>query len=141
MLSSGLEKIILKCTQADPNDRYQNCTELMYALEHYDELDDSYRKKNKKKLGLFAATVALAVVSGITAGIGYSGMQRIKLNNYNQYIENGMNYCREENYEPERQNSRKQSNWMARRKKLTSSTYRHTLMLRTRRRKPERNLR
>lgn len=52
MLSSGLEKIILKCTQADPNDRYQNCTELMYALEHYDELDDSYRKKNKKKLGL-----------------------------------------------------------------------------------------
>lgn len=26
-------------------------------------------------------------------------MQRIKLNNYNQYIENGMNYCREENYE------------------------------------------
>ena len=99
MLSSGLEKIILKCTQADPNDRYQNCTELMYALEHYDELDDSYRKKNKKKLGLFAATVALAVVSGITAGIGYSGMQRIRLNNYNQYIENGMNYCREENYE------------------------------------------
>ena len=99
MLSSGLEKIILKCTQADPNDRYQNCTELMYALEHYDELDDSYRKKNKKKLVLFAATVALAVVSGITAGIGHSGMQRIRLNNYNQYIENGMNYCREENYE------------------------------------------
>ena len=98
-LPVSLEKIILKCTQADPNDRYQNCTELMYALEHYDELDDSYRKKNKKKLGIFAATVALAVVSGITAGIGYSGMQRIKLNNYNQYIENGMNYCREENYE------------------------------------------
>ena len=98
-LPISMEKIILKCTQADPNDRYQNCTELMYALEHYDELDDSYRKKNKKKLGIFAATVALAVVSGITAGIGYSGMQRIKLNNYNQYIENGMNYCREENYE------------------------------------------
>lgn len=98
-LSSGLEKIILKCTQANPNDRYQNCTELMYALEHYDELDDSYRKKNKKKLGIFATTTMLAVVAGITSGIGYSGMQRIKLNNYNQYIENGINYCREENYE------------------------------------------
>ena len=97
-LSSGLEKIILKCTQANPNDRYQNCTELMYALEHYDELDDSYRKKNKKKLGVFVATAVLTVASGIVAGIGHSGMQRIKLNNYNQYIENGMNFCREENY-------------------------------------------
>ena len=68
-------------------------------MEHYDELDDSYRKKNKKKLALFSATAVLAIVAGVTAGIGYSGMQKIKLNNYNQYIENGMNYCREENYE------------------------------------------
>ena len=97
-LSSGLEKIILKCTQADPNDRYQNCTELMYALEHYNELDDSYRKKNKKKLVTFIATATLTVAAGITAGIGYSGMQKIKLNNYNHYVETGMSYCREENY-------------------------------------------
>ncbi len=97
-LSSGLEKIILKCTQPDPNDRYQDCAELMYALEHYNELDDSYRKKNKKKIVAFSATVALALVAGVVSGVGYSGMQKIKLNNYNQYIENGMEYCREENY-------------------------------------------
>ena len=97
-LSSGLEKIILKCTQADPNDRYQNCTELMYALEHYNELDDSYRKKNKKKLAAFIATATLTVAAGITAGIGYSGMQKIKLNNYNHYVETGMSYCREQDY-------------------------------------------
>jgi serine/threonine-protein kinase len=91
-LSSGLEKIILKCTQADPKDRYQNCTELMYDLEHYSELDDSYRKKNKRKVAAFAATATLAVAAGITAIVGYNGLQKIKLDNYNTYIEQGNDY-------------------------------------------------
>ena len=92
-LSSGLEKILLKCTQPDPNDRYQSCSELMYALEHYNELDDVYRKKNIRKMSAFVATVALGVVAGITSLVGYSGIERIKLDNYNTYIETG-NECR-----------------------------------------------
>lgn len=88
-LSSGLEKIILKCTQPNPNDRYQNCSELMYALEHYTELDDVYKKKNKKKLAAFVATTVLTVAAGVTSLVGYSGMQKIKLDNYNSYIETG----------------------------------------------------
>src|SRR5574344_1052355 len=32
-LSGGLEKIIQKCTQLNPQDRYQSCAELMYALD------------------------------------------------------------------------------------------------------------
>lgn len=98
-LSSGLEKIILKCTQADPNDRYQNCTELMYALNHYTELDDSYKKKNKKKLAVFITTAALTIVTGITAGIGFAGIQKIKSENYSKYIENGIDLCRQEKYD------------------------------------------
>ena len=43
-LSGGLESIILKCTQLNPEDRYQSCAEVLYALEHYNELDESYRK-------------------------------------------------------------------------------------------------
>ncbi len=97
-LSSGLEKIILKCTQPDPNDRYQNCRELMYALEHYNELDDTYRKKNKKKLALFVATVVLAIGAGITSFFGYKGVQRIKMDNYNTYIEAGNDYRIENDY-------------------------------------------
>ena len=97
-LSSGLEKIILKCTQPNPNDRYQNCSELMYALEHYTELDDAYKKKNKNKMAAFVATVSLAVVAGITSLVGYTGLQKIKLDNYNSYIEIGNEYRAEGNY-------------------------------------------
>ncbi len=97
-LSSGLEKIILKCTQPNPNDRYQNCSELMYALEHYTELDDAYKKKNKKKMAAFVATTALAVAAGITSLVGYTGLQKIKLDNYNSYIEIGNEYRAEGNY-------------------------------------------
>ena len=97
-LSSGLEKILLKCTQADPKDRYQNCSELMYALEHYDELDDAYKKKNKHKMAAFVSTAVLAVAAGVTSLIGYSGLQKIKLDNYNTYIETGNNYRVEGNY-------------------------------------------
>ncbi len=60
-LSNGLEKIILKCTQRDPNDRYQSCAELMYALEHYDEIDEKYRKKAWKRVTIFSVSVLLMI--------------------------------------------------------------------------------
>lgn len=34
-LSAVLEAIIKKCTQLNPNDRYQSCDELLFSLEHY----------------------------------------------------------------------------------------------------------
>ena len=67
-LSSGLEAIINKCTQLNPDDRYQSCDELMYALEHYEEMDDNYRKKQRTKLRGFtlcAITTLIMFVSGI----------------------------------------------------------------------------
>ena len=36
-LSIGFEKIIIKCIQTNPNDRYQSCVELMEALECKDK--------------------------------------------------------------------------------------------------------
>lgn len=98
-LSTGLEKIITKCTQADPNDRYQNCAELMYALQHYTELDDSYKKKNKRKMAAFVSTSILAVAAGITSLVGYKGIQKINLENYNAYMEVGYEYSVQGEYE------------------------------------------
>lgn len=66
-LSGGLEKIILKCTEQNPNNRYQSCAELTYALEHYDEIDDLYKKKQKRRLAAFVGAV---IFSGISLGIG-----------------------------------------------------------------------
>lgn len=65
-LSHGLDKIIVKCTQPQPDDRYQSCAELMYDLKNYQELEPQYLKKKKRKLALFFATVAMAVVFTVT---------------------------------------------------------------------------
>ena len=66
-LSSGLEAVILKCTQRDPGERYQSCEELYYALEHYGELDEKYRRQQKRRAGLFAAALSLSLIFGTTA--------------------------------------------------------------------------
>lgn len=64
-LSSGLERIILKCTKRDPEERYQSAAELMYALEHYEEIDDRFKKKQKRKLNSFIVTAAMSVIFAV----------------------------------------------------------------------------
>lgn len=65
-LSRGLDAIIQKCTQQQPADRYQSCAELMYDLENYEALEPLYKKKQKRKLGLFCATILLTIVFAIS---------------------------------------------------------------------------
>lgn len=70
-LSTGLERIILKCTQKDPAKRYQSVEELLYDLDHYNQIDDSYRRKQKRKLISFGAVCACSLVFCLS-GFGFS---------------------------------------------------------------------
>lgn len=65
-LSRGLDAIIKKCTEHHPDNRYQSCAELMYDLENYELLEPLYKKKQKRKMFSFVATVAMAVVFAVS---------------------------------------------------------------------------
>ena len=86
MLSSGLEQIIIKCCQANPEDRYQSCSELLYALDHYNELDNEYRAKSRKKLITFSVTAGLSLLSVACAVAGGVKKNELKEQNYNSKI-------------------------------------------------------
>ncbi len=81
-LSNGLERIIQKCTQSDPNNRYQSCAELMYDLEHYNEIDDKFRKKQMAKLAAFCAPVVACVLSLCFSFYCYQGILTQQRENY-----------------------------------------------------------
>lgn len=88
-LSSGLEKILIKCTQPNPNERYQSCSELLYALEHYDQLDERYRKQANKKFVLFAVSAIGALVFGGVSLMGFSAQSNLNAQNYYNIISAG----------------------------------------------------
>lgn len=85
-LSAGLEAIIQKCTQLNPDDRYQSCAELLYALHHYEEYGAAYRARQKRKLNTFIMTACASILFLI---IGILGLfMRTQTNNadYTQNI-------------------------------------------------------
>ena len=90
-LSSGLEEIILKCTQKNPDDRYQNCGELLYALEHYNELDIEYKRKQTLKWRAFLCSTALTVLAGAGATGFKIAENTVTASTYEAYVEEAAN--------------------------------------------------
>ena len=82
----GLEMVIDKCTQYEIADRYQNCAELKYDLEHLEELGLPYRKKLKQKMGAFVGTAAAAVLLGIVSLASLGLQNSTEKSGYDYYI-------------------------------------------------------
>ena len=82
----GLEKIIMKCVEPSPANRYQNCAELMYDLEHIDRISDEFVKGQKKKINTWISCVAFSLIFAICSGVFSSLATRTTENNYEGYI-------------------------------------------------------
>ena len=76
---SGLEAIIIKCTQQDPSQRYQSCAELMYALEHEEEntLQAKKSRENQWRSFMASCTLCLAGVLGM-AGFWFAWNNQVQ---------------------------------------------------------------
>ena len=86
MLSSGFERIIQTCCQPSPEDRYQSCSELLYALDHYNELDDAYKAKAKHRIAAFSVVAGLSILSACCAVIGGVKKGQLKDLDYNNKV-------------------------------------------------------
>lgn len=80
-LSSGLEAVLVRCTQVKKENRYQSCRELMYALEHYFEWDAEYQRQQRKKLVPFMASLMLT--AALEAGAVVSAWKGLEARNHN----------------------------------------------------------
>jgi serine/threonine-protein kinase len=85
-LSSGLEAIIIKCTQRDPDHRYQSAAELLYDLEHYRQLDIEYRRALRTKTRVFILSVGLMFLS-VAGMISFAVAESVQRDNsYNALV-------------------------------------------------------
>lgn len=67
---TGLEKLVSKCTRQNPEERYQSCAELMYALEHVHDEDDAVQRRRSMIWGGFLASLAV-VGAGVLGAVGF----------------------------------------------------------------------
>lgn len=85
-LSSGLDKIILKCTNKDPKKRYQSTEELKRALLNYRKLDDKFLKKQKKVIKKFFTLLGLSTLCFVIAGGSFVASYFQKNNRYSALL-------------------------------------------------------
>lgn len=85
-IGSGLEKLVARCTRQNPDERYQNCAELMYALSHVHDEDDAVRRRRGAIWSGFVASIAVALL-GAAGMIGFAAAGRNAVTqSYNHYL-------------------------------------------------------
>lgn len=85
-LSAGLEKIIIKCTQPDPKDRYQSMEELQKALLNYEKLDDEYVYAQRRRLLKAFLPLAMGIVLVLSSAGLFTANAVINANTYESLL-------------------------------------------------------
>jgi serine/threonine-protein kinase len=86
-LSSGLEAIVAKCTQADPNERYQTAAELLADLEHYRDLDYENLRRRRRLIRTFVGLAAAGALCLAAAGAATVAMGVVAEDAYDSLVE------------------------------------------------------
>ncbi|MCM3567297.1 protein kinase domain-containing protein [Neobacillus mesonae] len=85
-LPEGLEHIIIKCTQSEPDARYQSCSDLLFDLENINKLTQGYKNKLRKQLSVFFIPVVLCLIFSTTAVAGWKGIKNTQFQNYMKLV-------------------------------------------------------
>lgn len=74
-LSPGLESVVATATKTKPDDRFQDCAEMAYALRHYKEVDEVHRQALTRRwhtfLGTVIASLTCLALSACSLGMVY----------------------------------------------------------------------
>ncbi len=84
-MSEGLDYIIRKCTQDNPDDRYNNCYELKDDLNNIEKMTGAYHRQMRNRLIGFSACIVAFIISVVIGVVGYNGMEGIRKENYLYY--------------------------------------------------------
>ena len=98
LLSEGFEYIAAKCTQDDPKDRYQNCSELREDLKNIKQLSGAYRSKMQRRILSFAGCLVLTAAFGATSFVGYTGIEADNEFKYQSSFQLASSYDRQADY-------------------------------------------
>lgn len=95
----GLEKIINKCVEKNPDNRYQSCEELLYHLNNYKKLDDKYKRYCRNNIKSFVAGMLITLSFFVVAISGFIGMRKELKEDYDQLMNRGYSYTASGEYE------------------------------------------
>ena len=85
-LSDGLQAIIERATQFEPNNRYQTIDEMRYDLEHYQELTAEYRAAQRAKVNGFWMRVRVAVAAAVVGVACLIGSNVVRNSSYDTLL-------------------------------------------------------
>ncbi len=85
-LSSGLEHIISKCTNINPEDRYQSARDFLFDLENFHHYDIENLKKYKRQIKIVKFFATAGIFFAMLGAFGLTYGKRVQTDSYEQVI-------------------------------------------------------